>query len=106
MKYPGVTLRRIGDKVLEMPAGTSVAASAHAVAGTDPWPIHAREAEEEGRKCNVCHFPQPFAIPAPTELEVTKPAPRQEAQGRARRRSPVSSARSGGRERGCPSTPA
>ena len=46
-----------------MPAGTSVAASAHAVAGTDPWPIHAREAEEENKKCNVCHFPQPFAIP-------------------------------------------
>ncbi|HEX9399924.1 MAG TPA: hypothetical protein VF912_07435, partial [Anaeromyxobacter sp.] len=55
MKYPGVTLRTKGDKVLEMPAGTSVAASAHAVSGTDPWPIHAREAEEEGKKCNVCH---------------------------------------------------
>jgi nitrate/TMAO reductase-like tetraheme cytochrome c subunit len=81
MKYPGETLRAKGDKVLEMPAGTSVAASAHAVAGTDPWPIHAREAEEEGKKCNVCHFPQPFAIPERTALEVTKPAPRPEAQG-------------------------
>ena len=81
MKYPGVTLRAKGDKVLEMPAGTSVAASAHAVSGTDPWPIHAREAEEEGKKCNVCHFPQPFAIPERTALEVAKPFPRQEAQG-------------------------
>lgn len=81
MKYPGVTLRAKGDKVLEMPAGTSVAASAHAVSGTDPWPIHAREAEEEGKKCNVCHFPQPFTIPERTALEVAKPFPRQEAQG-------------------------
>jgi hypothetical protein len=81
MRYPGVTLRKLGDKVLEMPAGTSIGASAHAVAGTDPWPIHAREAEEEGKKCNVCHFPQPFAIPERAALEVAKPSPRQEEQG-------------------------
>ena len=30
MKYPGVKLRAKGDQVLTMPAGTSVAASAHA----------------------------------------------------------------------------
>src|SRR5512133_987916 len=81
MKYPGVPLRAKGDAVLELPAGTSVAASTHAVSGTDPWPVHAREAEEEGKKCNVCHFPQPFAIPERTALEAVKPAPRQEAQG-------------------------
>ncbi len=81
MKYPGVKLRTGTDRTLEMPAGTSVAASAHSVAGTDPWPIHAREAEEEGKKCNVCHFPQPFAIPERTALEITKPQPREEAQG-------------------------
>ncbi len=80
MRYPGVTLRAKGDKVLEMPAGTSVAASAHSVAGTDPWPIHAREAEEEGKKCNVCHFPQPFAIPDRSTVEIQKPPARQEAQ--------------------------
>ncbi len=81
MKYPGVTLRAKGDKVLEMPAGTSVSASAHAISGQDPWPTHAREAEEEGKKCNVCHFPQPFAIPDRTAIEIAKPAPRQESQG-------------------------
>jgi hypothetical protein len=81
MKYPGETLRTKTDKVLEMPAGTSVAASAHALAGVDPWPVHAREAEEGGKKCNVCHFPQPFAIPERTALEVGKPLPRPEAQG-------------------------
>ncbi|HET7826327.1 MAG TPA: hypothetical protein VFK90_13410 [Anaeromyxobacter sp.] len=81
MKYPGVKLRAKGDKVLTMPAGTSVAASAHSIAGTDPWPIHAREAEEEGKTCNVCHFPQPFAIPERTTLEIAKPSPRAESQG-------------------------
>ncbi|HZZ84922.1 MAG TPA: hypothetical protein VFE30_10330 [Anaeromyxobacteraceae bacterium] len=81
MKYPGVKLRAKGDKTLEMPAGTSVAASAHAVAGTDPWPIHARETEEEGKRCNVCHFPQPFSIPDRATAEIAKPAPRAEAQG-------------------------
>jgi hypothetical protein len=81
MKYPGVKLRAKGDQVLTMPAGTSVAASAHAASGTDPWPIHAREAEEEGKKCNVCHFPQPFAIPERAAVEIVKPAARQEAQG-------------------------
>ncbi len=80
MKYPGVRLRAKGDQVLTMPAGTSVAASAHAVAGTDPWPIHAREAEEENKKCNVCHFPQPFIIPERTAVEIVKPVARPEAQ--------------------------
>ena len=79
MRYPGVTLRTKGDKVLEMPTGSSVA-SAHAVAGTDPWPIHAREAEEEGKKCNVCHFPQPFPIPDRTAVEIARPTPRAETQ--------------------------
>ncbi len=81
MRYPGVKLRARGDQALTLPAGTSVAASAHAVAGIDPWPIHAREAEEENKKCNVCHFPQPFAIPERTAVEIAKPAPRPEAQG-------------------------
>jgi nitrate/TMAO reductase-like tetraheme cytochrome c subunit len=81
MRYPGETLRAKGEKVLDMPAGTSVAASAHAVSGLDPWPIHAREAEEEGKKCNVCHFPQPFAIPERATIEIAKPLPRPEAQG-------------------------
>jgi len=78
MKFPGVAEK--GNKVLAKPATTSVAASAHAAAGKDPWPIHAREAEEEGKKCNVCHFPQPFAIPDRASVEIAKPAPRQEAQ--------------------------
>src|SRR5574340_535195 len=33
MRYPGVKLRTPADATLELPAGTSVAASAHAVSG-------------------------------------------------------------------------
>ncbi len=76
MKYPGIVYRSSKDELLTMPAGSSVSASAHAAAGVDPFPIHAREAEEEGRACNVCHFPQPFAIPDPDRLEIGKPNPR------------------------------
>lgn len=69
LRYPGIPVR----------AGASP--SAHAISGTDPWPTHAREAEEEGKKCNVCHFPQPWPIPERAVAELTKPAPRSEEQG-------------------------
>lgn len=79
MRYPGVPLRETGDTVLEMPARVARGASAHAVAGADPWPVHAREAEEEGRKCNVCHFPQPWTIPDRKAVEIAKPVAREGA---------------------------
>lgn len=81
MRYPGLPLREKRDQILEMPAATSVSASAHAISGIDPWPGHAREAEEEGKKCNVCHFPQPWDIPARSTAEIAKPAARSDAQG-------------------------
>ncbi|HEY3309098.1 MAG TPA: hypothetical protein VGJ93_11640 [Desulfuromonadaceae bacterium] len=61
-----------GDKIV-MPAKVSDTATAHAFAGVEPYPIHAREAEEEGKSCNVCHFPEPFAIPDMSTLEMVKP---------------------------------
>lgn len=60
---------------LSMPK-VSATATAHAFAGIDPFPIHAREAEEQGRSCNVCHFPEPFAIPDPSAPETAKPKAR------------------------------
>jgi len=54
----------------------SPTATAHAFAGTDLYPIHAREQEEEGKSCNVCHYPQPFAIPSVDVAEMVKPTPR------------------------------
>jgi nitrate/TMAO reductase-like tetraheme cytochrome c subunit len=61
---------------LNMPAGVSAGASAHAAAGVDPYPIHARDIEEEGRSCNVCHFTKSFAIPPIDSPEIVKPTAR------------------------------
>ena len=64
-----------GEKLV-MPANVSSTATAHAFAGVEPFPIHAREAEEEGKSCNVCHYPEPFAIPDINVPEMTKPKAR------------------------------
>src|SRR5215467_15939372 len=61
-----------GNKTIGMPAKTSIP-TLHALAGTDPFPMHARTVEEGGRSCNVCHFPQPFEIPDISKAEITKP---------------------------------
>ena len=65
---------------LNMPANVSAGASAHATAGLDPYPIHAREIEEEGRSCNVCHFPQSFELPPMDTAELKKPVARPKEQ--------------------------
>jgi nitrate/TMAO reductase-like tetraheme cytochrome c subunit len=71
--YKPTTLPAKESEKLTMPATVSGTPTAHAFAGTEPYPIHAREAEEEGRSCNVCHFPEPFAIPDINALEMVKP---------------------------------
>jgi len=48
--------------------------------GVDPYPIHARDIEEEGRSCNVCHFPQSFAIPPIDAPKIAKPTGRPKDQ--------------------------
>src|SRR6266511_5004281 len=68
-----------GTKVMGMPAKTSLP-SLHAVAGTEPFPIHARLVEEAGQSCNVCHFPLPFEIPEMNKAEIAKPKPRPKAE--------------------------
>ncbi len=72
---PGAAAPARGGKVALAPPSR---ASAHAVAGTDPWPAHARDAEEAGRRCDVCHFPLPFAIPDSTDAEIALPIARQD----------------------------
>jgi len=69
-----------GKRLLGLPANVSATATAHALAAADPFPAHARSAEEEGRSCNVCHFPQPFEIPDIDKPEVGKPTARPKAQ--------------------------
>ena len=49
-----------------------------------PVTIHARETEADGKSCNVCHFPEAFALPDMEINEIFKPKPRpktQEASG-------------------------
>jgi hypothetical protein len=84
MHYSEMVLRSTQDERLNMPAAVSGGATAHAAAGLDPFPAHSRDVEENGRSCNVCHFPQSFAIPPLDTPELAKPNPRpkeQQAQG-------------------------
>lgn len=76
LKYPGIVYQSRQEKPLTLPASVSGSATAHALAGVDPWPIHARGTEEEGRSCNVCHFPEAFEIPNLDQPELAKPKPR------------------------------
>ncbi len=62
------------------PAAISSMATAHAMAGTDPFPLHARESEADGKSCNVCHFPEAFALPDMDLSETYKPKPRLKSQ--------------------------
>lgn len=61
------------NETMTMPHGFSGSASGHAIAGSDPFPLHARETEEGGRSCNTCHFPEPFSIPDINSLEIKPP---------------------------------
>jgi len=74
--YSDITLKSAKENKLNLPAGVSGSATAHAFAGVDPFPAHARDVEEEGRSCNVCHYPEAFAIPDLNVPEMTKPKPR------------------------------
>jgi nitrate/TMAO reductase-like tetraheme cytochrome c subunit len=74
--YSDITLKSAKENKLNLPAGVSGSVTAHAFAGVDPFPAHARDVEEEGRSCNVCHYPEAFAIPDMNVPEMTKPKPR------------------------------
>ena len=78
--YKDITLKSATDGKLKLPAGVSDSATAHAFAGVDPFPVHARDVEEEGRSCNVCHYPEAFAIPDINVPEMTKPKARPKTQ--------------------------
>jgi|JI10StandDraft_1071094.scaffolds.fasta_scaffold01348_15 nitrate/TMAO reductase-like tetraheme cytochrome c subunit len=76
LKYGRIVYQSLRDKTLSLPAHVSSSATLHAVAGEDPFPIHARDVEEKGNSCNVCHFPQAFEIPPMENPEMAKPIPR------------------------------
>lgn len=76
IRYKPTSLPTKPGEKLTMPANVSATATAHAFAGVESFPVHAREAEEEGKSCNVCHFPEPFAIPDMNTPEMVKPKAR------------------------------
>jgi hypothetical protein len=53
-----------------------LSATAHSVAGTDPWPLDAVKVEEHGNACNVCHYPNPIEYPQMNAAKIEKPTPR------------------------------
>lgn len=65
-----------GRRTITHPSNVSSMATAHALAGADQFPRHARESEAEGKSCNVCHFPEAFNLPDLNVSEVFKPTPR------------------------------
>jgi nitrate/TMAO reductase-like tetraheme cytochrome c subunit len=73
IRYKKMILGSSKEKPFTLPANVSSAATAHAFAGEDPYPQHAREIEEGGKACNVCHFPEAFVIPDMETTEMAKP---------------------------------
>lgn len=71
--YHPTTLPDKPDQPLKMSPGISSSATGHAMAGAEPFPLHARETEVGGKSCNVCHYPEPFSIPDINSLEIAAP---------------------------------
>src|SRR5215831_8702318 len=73
LEYKAIVYQAATGTPLTLPAHVSTTATLHALAGVDPFPVHARTVEEEGRACNVCHFPQAFALPDIEAPAIPKP---------------------------------
>ena len=80
LQYNRIVYGSAPGRVLTGPGTVSSTATLHAAAGTDPFPLHARDAEEAGRTCNVCHFPEPFDVPDIESPEMAKPTARAQGQ--------------------------
>ncbi len=80
LEYKAIVYQSVSGKPLTLPANVSRTATLHALAGVDPFPTHARTVEEEGRSCNVCHFPQAFALPDIEQPDIPKPQGRPQEQ--------------------------
>lgn len=69
-----------GSRLLRLPANVSATATLHALAAADPFPQHARTVEDEGRSCDVCHFPRAFDLPDVEAPAIPKPSARPKEQ--------------------------
>ena len=82
LEYKAIVYQAATGTPLTLPAHVSATATLHALAGVDPFPVHARTVEEEERACNVCHFPQAFELPDIEAPGITKPQGRSQEQER------------------------
>lgn len=80
LRWPSIAYQSPLDRPLTLPAHASSTATAHALAGVDPFPLHARDVEEKGRACDACHFPEAFEIPDLGQSEIPKPRARPKEQ--------------------------
>lgn len=63
LKFRPIILKSLSDPLLSIPGPFFDTASAHHLAGVDPWPVSARNVESGGAHCNTCHYPEPFNLP-------------------------------------------
>jgi len=61
---------------LALPKGVSKSSTAHFIAGIDPWPLDAMHVEENGKQCDVCHYPEPLQYPDINAAKIDNPKPR------------------------------
>ncbi len=83
LQFKGIVYKSAQEQILNLPSHVSSGGTAHSLAGVDPFPIHARGLEEEGKSCDVCHFPEPFDIidfADTAERDVPKPKARPKTQ--------------------------
>ncbi len=76
LKWKPIIYRSLDEPLLSMPSNFPDTGTAHYLAGVDPWPIRAREVENRGASCNVCHYPQPLDLPDLNTPVITNPPSR------------------------------
>jgi len=76
LKFEPIVYKSIDEMLLVLPADHSTNATAHHIAGVDPWPLRARDVENGGQSCNVCHYPEAFEIPDIDTPVIANPVPR------------------------------
>ena len=76
LEWKSMKFQSTSKVLLDLPESDSRSTTAHEVAGTDPWPIAATRVEENGKKCNVCHYPQAFEYPDMLSAKIDPPKPR------------------------------
>lgn len=78
LKWKPIIYKSLDDALLAIPPDFPDTGTAHHLAGADPWPLRARDVENGGQSCNVCHYPEAFEIPD-IDSVISNPVPRTRA---------------------------